>query len=86
MNNKQILQFIQIDQNQSNDEFYLLIHFITKKLDEEVKQAKNNLFYASKNGPMYGCLTGINALLGIFNGEKYCKDKINSNQIEFIEI
>jgi len=62
---------IQNEQNKSNDEIYLLINFITKKLDEEVKQATTNLFYAAKHGPMYGCLTGINALLKIFNGLKY---------------
>lgn len=67
---------IQNEQNKSNDEIYLLINFITKKLDKEVKQATTNLFYAAKHGPMYGCLTGINALLKIFNGHKYLQRNI----------
>jgi hypothetical protein len=48
----------------------LLINHITKRLNNEVKQAKLNLYQAAKHGPMYGCLSGINALLTIIQDEK----------------
>ncbi len=68
---KNLSQLIHSDENQQFDQTYLLIDHITKRLDNEVKQAKINLFQAAKNGPMYGCLSGINALLSIIQGDKY---------------
>ncbi|CAF4189304.1 unnamed protein product, partial [Rotaria sp. Silwood2] len=67
INNKNLQQIINYDNQQSYDQIYLLINHITKRLDNEVEQAKINLFQAAKNGPMYGCLSGINALLTIIH-------------------
>ena len=71
INIKNLSELINSDDNQQYDDIYLLINHITKRLDNEVKQAKINLFQAAKNGPMYGCLSGINALLTIIQGDKY---------------
>ncbi|CAF2790045.1 unnamed protein product [Rotaria sp. Silwood2] len=70
INNKNLQQIINYDNQQSYDQIYLLINHITKRLDNEVEQAKINLFQAAKNGPMYGCLSGINALLTIIHDNK----------------
>ncbi len=69
------------DNNKESDQIYFLINYITKRLDNEVKQAKINLFQAAKNGPMYGCLSGINALLTIIQGDKY-KSYFHENKIK----
>ena len=71
LNNEQIFQFIPNQQTKHVDQIYFLIDHITRRLDSEVNQAKINLFQAAKNGPMYGCLSGINALLKIMQGDKY---------------
>src|SRR6202041_2429639 len=71
INIQNLSQLINYDNNKQSDHIYLLINHITKRLDNEVKQAKINLFQAAKNGPMYGCLSGINALLSIIQGDKY---------------
>jgi hypothetical protein len=70
INIQNLSQLIHSDENKQSDDIYLLINHITKRLDNEVKQAKNNLFQAAKSGPMYGCLSGINALLTIIQGDK----------------
>ncbi|CAF1540177.1 unnamed protein product, partial [Adineta steineri] len=78
INLKNLSQLIHSENKNENDQIYLLINHITNRLDNEVKQAKTNLYQAAKNGPMYGCLSGINALLNIFIGDKYDKqDEIN---------
>ncbi len=77
LNLENLSELINLDQNKEFfDQIYLLIHYITKRLDNEVKQANINLFQAAKNGPMYGCLSGINALLSIIQGDKYIKRRI----------
>jgi hypothetical protein len=54
----------------TTEPLFLLITHIETRLQREVEQAQTNLFVAAKNGPMYGCLSGINALLTIFDGNK----------------
>ncbi|CAF0858419.1 unnamed protein product [Rotaria sordida] len=71
INDQNFRELINYDNNQQYDQIYLLINHITKRLDNEVQQANINLFQAAKNGPMYGCLSGINALLTIIQGDKY---------------
>ncbi|UJR24766.1 hypothetical protein I4U23_006140 [Adineta vaga] len=71
INLKNLPELINNDQNKQQDQIHLLIHHIAKRLDNEVKQAKINLYHAAKNGPMYGCLSGINALLTIIQSDKY---------------
>ena len=71
LNHQKLFQFISKDETKHLDQIYFLINHIIRKLDQEVNQAKINLFQAAKTGPMYGCLAGINALLKIINGEKY---------------
>ncbi|CAF3552921.1 unnamed protein product [Rotaria sp. Silwood1] len=84
INNKNLQQIINYDNQQSYDQIYLLINHITKRLDNEVEQAKINLFQAAKNGPMYGCLSGINALLTIIHDDKYENEQeINQWKILF---
>jgi len=86
LNLENLSQLINSNQNKEFDQIYLLIDHITKRLDNEVKQAKINLFQAAKNGPMYGCLSGINALLSIIQGDKYINENFhwkNKNEISF---
>ena len=70
INLKKLPELVGHDRNKQDDQLYLLINHITKRLDNEVKQAKINLYQAAKNGPMYGCLSGINALLTIVQSDK----------------
>jgi hypothetical protein len=70
INNKNLSQLIPSNDNKEHDQIYLLINHIIKRLNNEVKQAKINLYQAAKTGPMYGCLSGINALLTIIQGDK----------------
>ena len=70
INIKNLSELIRFDDNKQYDQIYLLINHITERLENELKQAKINLFQAAKNGPMYGCLSGINALLTIIQGDK----------------
>ncbi|CAF4074803.1 unnamed protein product [Rotaria sordida] len=70
INDQNFRELINYDNNQQYDQIYLLINHITKRLDNEVQQANINLFQAAKNGPMYGCLSGINALLTIIQDDK----------------
>lgn len=74
MNISNLAQLINYDYKKEHDQIYLLIDHIIKRLDNEVQQAKNNLFQAAKNGPMYGCLSGINALLKIIQDNKYLRN------------
>ncbi|CAF3615024.1 unnamed protein product [Rotaria socialis] len=77
-------ELINCDIKQEYDQIYLLINHITKRLDSEVQHAKINLLQAAKNGPMYGCLSGINALLTIIHHDKYNNQKqINEWRIVF---
>ncbi|CAF5104184.1 unnamed protein product, partial [Rotaria magnacalcarata] len=68
-------ELINCDIKQEYDQIYLLINHITKRLDNETQHAKINLLQAAKNGPMYGCLSGINALLTIIYHDKYENQK-----------
>ncbi|CAF4881866.1 unnamed protein product, partial [Rotaria sp. Silwood2] len=84
INNENLRQLINCHNQQKYDQIYLLINHITKRLYNEVEQAKINLFQAAKNGPMYGCLSGINALLTIIQDDKYENDEeINQWRILF---
>ena len=67
---KSLSRLIPIDENEAADQLYLLIKQIKHRLNDELDQAKENLFQAAKHGPMYGCLSGINALLTLIQGEK----------------
>ncbi|CAF5193029.1 unnamed protein product, partial [Rotaria magnacalcarata] len=68
-------ELINCDIKQEYDQIYLLINHITKRLDNETQHAKINLLQAAKNGPMYGCSSGINALLTIIYHDKYENQK-----------
>lgn len=71
LNHQKLFQFISKEKTKYFDQIYFLINHILQRLDREVNQAKINLFQATKTGPMYGCLSGINALLKMMDGEKY---------------
>ncbi len=83
LNLENLSELINSEQNKEFDQVYLLIDYITKRLDNEVKQANINLFQAAKNGPMYGCLSGINALLSVIQGDKYIKQEFSLEKIKF---
>lgn len=70
LNHPKLIQFISNDRTKHFDQIFFLIDHITQRLDQEVHQAKLNLFQATKTGPMYGCLSGINALLKLMQGDK----------------
>lgn len=71
LNHQKLFQLISNEPTKHLDQIFFLINHITQRLDRELTQAKINLFQATRTGPMYGCLSGINALFKIMHGEKY---------------
>ena len=49
-----LCQLIHCDDNQQSDQIYLLINFISERLNNEIKRAKISLSDAARMGPMYG--------------------------------
>lgn len=70
----------------SDDQLFLLVDQIRQRLKDELQRAKVDLFQAAKNGPMYGSLSGINALLNIFTSDEKNIERWREVFTDLIEI
>lgn len=81
VNREFLVEYFQLTDAERSEQFdqtYLLIDQIRKRLKTELHLAKQSLYQSAKDGPMYGSLSAINALLDIFKENQYQQN----NEIE----